>query len=360
MILIYTEDILIHNPLSKIPECKLPPEIYTSRLLLAISLSIFGGVFLYIFLIRFYKKLHEFYKLILDFGRNNLSDTYLLAPTSYKEINELKTVLRNSIHAFKDREAKNFRALLVESNNIFIDQIHPVIFDIKIQPIKNLDISIVPSNSSNPEIDYTNLIETRNGCIGIIAGFPKTDLIGASYKARFQSMFKMLKELNVHLGEEEILLSIEKTILAHKVSNLNFSLFFVPSHSEKIYYFHYQENPAYLVTTEKLERIPASGEAYYPFLEFSVDLKSVNLPQNGILFHFSDRIRNCKGFEDGKFLTGLEKEIQSKLTAIHNSRDLMILAARFFEGWQRDHGDNHSIYDLLSIIIIRRKKINLI
>ncbi|MDX1961471.1 MAG: hypothetical protein SFU98_23080 [Leptospiraceae bacterium] len=354
LLLIYVEDYLIHGPLSKFPECKISIEVYTGRLMLAVSISVFNALATYIFVSRFYKEINLFGKQILDWGRGNLAEIFLVEKSNYVEINELKQIFQNSIHANKEKEERVFRRILWENNEIFKEQILTNTIHLRREPLRDFEIAAIPANSNHPDIDYFNILETKNGLLCFVCGFEKSDILTASMKSRLKTTIDFLSKVSIELGEESILLGIIHLLNELKFDKLNVSAIHLSRDSEKLYFFHYGKNPIYIIS-DTIKELPATGEVHYPNLDFPIDIKSYSLSDSEILFFLSDRIRSKRGFDSDEFLENLKTEISEKRESIQNAKDLLILSRKNLENFERQIGTDVSFIDSVCLFSVRKK-----
>ncbi|MCB1179956.1 MAG: hypothetical protein KDK36_20430, partial [Leptospiraceae bacterium] len=221
--LIYLEDYIIFNPTSSFYVKFIGPEIYLGRLLISAALSFSNGLITFIFITSFNNRLIEFSRMILDWARKTSSEYDLLSNSGYREINDIKEVFRSSIHAVKARETQNFNSIIKENNKVLIEQILENMYSIEKVPLKGIDIEFFPFRSRTYDNDLMNFIPTRNGCIVIITGFKKDNILTASYKARIQSIIEFTKSLS-YTVEEELISAIQDSIRAFPIEHLNFTL----------------------------------------------------------------------------------------------------------------------------------------
>jgi Arg-Lys translocation region protein phosphatase len=349
---IYLEDYFLFHPNSKYYTRFIGPEVYLGRILSALGLSLLNGIFVFLFTAAFISQLTAFSRMVLDWARKQFSDYELLEDSGYREINHIKEVFRSSVHAVKARDAKAMNDIINENNNLFIEQILEIVHSIKIPKLDGIDVHLVPNQSKNPKNDLMGLVPTRNGCIFIMTGSKKHNVLTASYKARIQTIIQMSRYLN-YTAEEELISAIQESIRPYPIDGLNFTLLYAMSDARLIKFLHFQETPILLYTNGKLSEIPVIGETQYPFMEFSSDLRMEKILSGSFLVILTDRLLERSAFGKGKYIEDLKKIFSSSKKNFSNSKDFYNFFYKSLESIFKNNGGTEDLEDFLSIFIIQ-------
>jgi Arg-Lys translocation region protein phosphatase len=353
VLLIYIEDIYIFRQIEKINE--IASLVYIGRVLIAISFSLMISVILYLYVFNFTKKLKNFSKLISEWGRGeNPEDSSSNLEVGYNEINNLYRVFVDSCNNNLERQS-NYNSLHSSDikSNLSL-KILPNIYELKLTPIKNLDISILPNKSSNTYFDILDIIETNNGCIVCLTGSPINDLNISVYKLKIQTTLSLIKSFSGILNEE-LFFEIFSKVLNYSEKMINLTLCYISKEDNKFIYHKYQKNQILFINNNTVDFLFNTNEEY-----LSKSIKNSNpigleFNLNNYILIISDRIRLLKEFLNDEFLLFIKENLQLKVNEIKSSKDLLIQLVDVMELWQGKNSSTGNIYDYLSCVAIRKK-----
>ncbi len=353
VLLIYIEDIYIFRQIEKINE--IASLVYIGRVLIAISFSLMISVILYLYVFNFTKKLKNFSKLISEWGRGeNPEDSSSNLEVGYNEINNLYRVFVDSCNNNLERQS-NYNSLHSSDikSNLSL-KILPNIYELKLTPIKNLDISILPNKSSNTYFDILDIIETNNGCIVCLTGSPINDLNISVYKLKIQTTLSLIKSFSGILNEE-LFYEIFSKVLNYSEKMINLTLCYISKEDNKFIYHKYQKNQILFINNNIVDFLFNTNEEY-----LSKSIKNSNpigleFNLNNYILIISDRIRLLKEFLNDEFLLFIKENLQLKVNEIKSSKDLLIQLVDVMELWQGKNSSTGNIYDYLSCVAIRKK-----
>ena len=353
VILIYIEDIYIFSQIEKINE--IASLVYIGRVLIAISFSLMISVILYLYIFNFTKKLKEFSKIISEWGRGeNLEESTTNLEFGYNEISNLYKVFIESYNNSLSRQSSYNSIHSSDIKNNLSLKILPNIYELKLTPIKNLDISILPNKSSNTYFDILDIIETNNGCIVCLTGSPINDLNTSIYKLKIQTTLSLIKSFAGILNEE-LFYEIFSKVLNYSEKMINLTLCYISKEDNKFIYHKYQKNQILFIKNNTVDFLFNSNEEF-----LSNNIKNSNpigfeFNMNNYILIISDRIRLLKEFLNDEFLGFIKENLQLKVYEIKSSKDLLIKLIDAMELWQGKNYNSGNIYDYLSCIAIRKK-----
>ena len=353
VVLIYIEDIYIFRQIEKINEIAFL--VYIGRVLIAISFSLMISVILYLYVFNFTKKLREFDVLISKWGRGeNIEDFNYSTDLEYKEINNLYRVFLDSYNNNLERQMNYNTIHSSDIKNNLSHKILPNIFELKLTPIKNLDISILPNKSSSTYFDLLDIIETNKGCIVCLTGSPINDLNISVYKLKIQATLSLIKSFAGILNEE-LFYEIFSKVLNYSEKMINLTLCYISKEDGKVIYHQYQKNKILFINNNNVDFLFNSNEEF-----LSTSIKNSNpigleFKLNNYILIISDRIRLLKEFLNDEYLGFIKDNLQLKVNEIKSSKDLLIKLVEIMESWQGKNSNSGNIYDYLSCIAIRKK-----
>jgi Arg-Lys translocation region protein phosphatase len=353
VLLIYIEDIYIFRQIEKINE--IASLVYIGRVLIAISFSLMISVILYLYVFNFTKKLKNFSKLISEWGRGEkLEDSSSNLEVGYNEINNLYRVFVDSCNNNLERQS-NYNSLHSSDikNNLSL-KILPNIYELKLTPIKNLDISILPNKSSNTYFDILDIIETNNGCIVCLTGSPINDLNISVYKLKIQTTLSLIKSFSGILNEE-LFYEIFSKVLNYSEKMINLTLCYISKEDNKFIYHKYQKNQILFINNNTVDFLFNTNEEYLSKSINNSNPIGLEFNLNNYILIISDRIRLLKEFLNDEFLGFIKENLQLKVNEIKSSKDLLIQLVDVMELWQGKNSSTGNIYDYLSCVAIRKK-----
>jgi Arg-Lys translocation region protein phosphatase len=351
VILIYIEDIYIFSQLEKSNE--IASIVYIGRVFIALSFSLIISVILYLYIFNFIRKLRDFQDFLTEWGRNiEIKDSNL--NQSYNEINNLYRVFIESYGNNLELQATSSSNNLSEIKNNLSNKILPNIYEIKLTPIKNLDVSILPNKSSNTYFDILDIIETNNGCIVCLTGSPNNDLNTSIYKLKVQTTLSLIKSFAGILNEE-LFFEIHSKVLQYSEKMINLTLCYISKEDSKLIYYKYQRNQLYYINNNSVIYLFNSNEEFISNNANNSNPIGIEFNVNNFILIISDRIRLLKEFLNDNYIDFIKQNLQLKINEIKSSKDLLISLVETLELWQKKNGNSGNIYDYLSCIAIRKK-----
>ncbi|MCX7998830.1 MAG: hypothetical protein N3A69_07745 [Leptospiraceae bacterium] len=347
--IIYTEDFLIFQDIYEQTNYIPNPEVYFGRILLAIGLSFAFSTILYVLLTVFVVKLHDFRNMILETARNYIPEYDLSLDSGFLEINQMKEVFKNSMYALESKFSARVVNVIHENNKNLNREILPFTHKLKIPKFQGWDIALYPLENYDPQNDYLDYFQTKNGMICIMAGFSEHTPLQIAYKARIQTLFTLAKEFYFYT-EEDLISSLQTTIRLNKIKGLNLTLFFICFEKKQIKFLHFQENPIFLFRNSELIEIPTIGETEYPFMEENSDLRYQNLQQGDYLIFITDRILDKPYFE--KDILTAQWKVSIQKTKLFSAHKIAQNLTEFLDSKLHEKGTKDRLGDYLSYIIV--------
>ncbi|MCB1192927.1 MAG: hypothetical protein KDK90_20955 [Leptospiraceae bacterium] len=317
------------------------------RFFIAISFSMLVGLSTYLLANKFHTSIQYLSNLIKS-SVENIHTKEIKSKVPKNEIGEIIQTFKNSYLQNKEQEDLIVQNVITMNNLQIMENIQELLFNINLTTIKNLDISVLPNKSQNPLCDYINVIETSNGCITLMAGFPDANIVHSSYKFRIQGIVSMVENIS-HLPEPEILKYIDKSIRKVKIEGLNLSVIFTANNSDTITYINYQQNPFYKITKSNIDLLMNHNKPHFDFELSESKYLSAQLKTSSYLVLISDRILKPLRLTEDTLFTELEKEILSKYQYT-NSKELLVQIGKHIETLGRNRKQTN-ILDYMSILV---------
>ena len=350
--LIYIEDIYIFRQLEKTNE--ILPLIYIGRVFIALSFSLAMAVVIFLYTYSFTNQLKNFCMFISNTRFENYQDKMLTKKLAYNELIELRDTLVETYNNYLENESidKNNH-----SSNLKIDLISkllPVVYSIKLNPIENLDVAVLPNKSEKSFSDLIEIVDTRNGCIVCMTGSPLDNLNSSIYKLKVKSTLLAMKSFS-HLVEEELFHDIFRLLNEYITEKTNMFIAYISKNSNKLIYHKFQNKPIFLLKENSTELLSSIEEEYLDKKFSNTNPIGIEFKVGEYLLILSDRLEMLNEFRNNELSDYLNKKLNSFERNIKTSKDLILNLITSLESWQKDKHGNGNILEYLTCIAIRKK-----
>ena len=350
--LIYIEDIYIFRQLEKTNE--ILPLIYIGRVFIALSFSLAMAVVIFLYTYSFTNQLKNFCMFISNTRFENYQDKMLTKKLAYNELIELRDTLVETYNNYLENESidKNNH-----SSNLKIDLISkllPVVYSIKLNPIENLDVAVLPNKSEKSFSDLIEIVDTRNGCIVCMTGSPLDNLNSSIYKLKVKSTLLAMKSFS-HLVEEELFHDIFRLVNEYITEKTNMFIAYISKNSNKLIYHKFQNKPIFLLKENSTELLSSIEEEYLDKKFSNTNPIGIEFKVGEYLLILSDRLEMLNEFRNNELSDYLNKKLNSFERNIKTSKDLILNLITSLESWQKDKHGNGNILEYLTCIAIRKK-----
>lgn len=350
--LIYIEDIYIFRQLEKTNE--ILPLIYIGRVFIALSFSLAMAVVIFLYTYSFTNQLKNFCMFISNTRFENYQDKMLTKKLAYNELIELRDTLVETYNNYLENESidKNNH-----SSNLKIDLISkllPVVYSIKLNPIENLDVAVLPNKSEKSFSDLIEIVDTRNGCIVCMTGSPLDNLNSSIYKLKVKSTLLAMKSFS-HLVEEELFHDIFRLVNEYITEKTNMFIAYISKNSNKLIYHKFQNKPIFLLKENSTELLSSIEEEYLDKKFSNTNPIGIEFKVGEYLLILSDRLEMLNEFRNNELSDYLNKKLNSFERNIKTSKDLILNLITSLESWQKDNHGNGNILEYLTCIAIRKK-----
>jgi Arg-Lys translocation region protein phosphatase len=350
--LIYIEDIYIFRQLEKTNE--ILPLIYIGRVFIALSFSLAMAVIIFLYTYSFTNQLKNFCMFISNTRFENYQDKMLTKKLAYNELIELRNTLVETYNNYLENESidKNNH-----SSNLKIDLISkllPVVYSIKLNPIENLDVAVLPNKSEKSFSDLIEIVDTRNGCIVCMTGSPLDNLNSSIYKLKVKSTLLAMKSFS-HLVEEELFHDIFRLVNEYITEKTNMFIAYISKNSNKLIYHKFQNKPIFLLKENSTELLSSIEEEYLDKKFSNTNPIGIEFKVGEYLLILSDRLEMLNEFRNNELSDYLNKKLNSFERNIKTSKDLILNLITSLESWQKDNHGNGNILEYLTCIAIRKK-----
>ena len=350
--LIYIEDIYIFRQLEKTNE--ILPLIYIGRVFIALSFSLAMAVIIFLYTYSFTNQLKNFCMFISNTRFENYQDKMLTKKLAYNELIELRDTLVETYNNYLENESidKNNH-----SSNLKIDLISkllPVVYSIKLNPIENLDVAVLPNKSEKSFSDLIEIVDTRNGCIVCMTGSPLDNLNSSIYKLKVKSTLLAMKSFS-HLVEEELFHDIFRLVNEYITEKTNMFIAYISKNSNKLIYHKFQNKPIFLLKENSTELLSSIEEEYLDKKFSNTNPIGIEFKVGEYLLILSDRLEMLNEFRNNELSDYLSKKLNSFERNIKTSKDLILNLITSLESWQKDNHGNGNILEYLTCIAIRKK-----
>jgi Arg-Lys translocation region protein phosphatase len=350
--LIYIEDIYIFRQLEKTNE--ILPLIYIGRVFIALSFSLAMAVIIFLYTYNFTNQLKNFCILISNFRFENYQDKIITKKLAFTELIELRDTLVETYNNYLENESKDKNN---HTSNLKIDLISkllPVVYNIKLNPIENLDVAVLPNKSEKSFSDLIEIIETRNGCIVCMTGSPLDDLNSSIYKLKIKSTLLAMKSFS-HLVEEELFHEIFRIVNEYITEKTNMFIAYISKNSNNLLYHKFQNMPVFLLKENSIHLLSSIEEEYLDKQFFNTNPVGIEFKVGEYLLILSDRLESLNEFRNNELSDYLNKKLNSFERNVKTSKDLIISLIASLESWQKENHGNGNLLDYLTCIAIRKK-----
>jgi Arg-Lys translocation region protein phosphatase len=350
--LIYIEDIYIFRQLEKTNE--ILPLIYIGRVFIALSFSLAMAVIIFLYTYSFTNQLKNFCMFISNTRFENYQDKMLTKKLAYNELIELRDTLVETYNNYLENESidKNNH-----SSNLKIDlisKILPVVYNIRLNPIENLDVAVLPNKSERSFSDLIEIVDTRNGCIVCMTGSPLDNLNSSIYKLKVKSTLLAMKSFS-HLVEEELFHDIFRLVNEYITEKTNMFIAYISKNSNKLIYHKFQNKPSFLLKENSTQLLSSIEEEYLDKNFSNTNPIGIEFKVGEYLLILSDRLEMLNEFRNIELSDYLNKKLNSFERNIKTSKDLILNLITSLESWQKDNHGNGNILEYLTCIAIRKK-----
>ena len=350
--LIYIEDIYIFRQLEKTNE--ILPLIYIGRVFIALSFSLAMAVVIFLYTYSFTNQLKNFCMFISNTRFENYQDKMLTKKLAYNELIELRDTLVETYNNYLENESidKNNH-----SSNLKIDLISkllPVVYSIKLNPIENLDVAVLPNKSEKSFSDLIEIVDTRNGCIVCMTGSPLDNLNSSIYKLKVKSTLLAMKSFS-HLVEEDLFHDIFRLVNEYITEKTNMFIAYISKNSNKLIYHKFQNKPIFLLKENSTELLSSIEEEYLDKKFSNTNPIGIEFKVGEYLLILSDRLEMLNEFRNNELSDYLNRKLNSFERNIKTSKDLILNLITSLESWQKDNHGNGNILEYLTCIAIRKK-----
>jgi len=350
--LIYIEDIYIFRQLEKTNE--ILPLIYIGRVFIALSFSLAMAVIIFLYTYSFTNQLKNFCMFISNTRFENYQDKMLTKKLAYNELIELRNTLVETYNNYLENESidKNNH-----SSNLKIDLISkllPVVYNIRLNPIENLDVAVLPNKSEKSFSDLIEIVDTRNGCIVCMTGSPLDNLNSSIYKLKVKSTLLAMKSFS-HLVEEELFHDVFRLVNEYITEKTNMFIAYISKNSNKLIYHKFQNQPIFLLKENSTQYLSSIEEEYLDKKFSNTNPIGIEFKVGEYLLILSDRLEMLNEFRNNELSDYLNKKLNSFERNIKTSKDLILNLITSLESWQKDNHGNGNILEYLTCIAIRKK-----
>jgi len=350
--LIYIEDIYIFRQLEKTNE--ILPLIYIGRVFIALSFSLAMAVIIFLYTYSFTNQLKNFCMFISNTRFENYQDKMLTKKLAYNELIELRDTIVETYNNYLENESidKNNH-----SSNLKIDlisKILPVVYNIRLNPIENLDVAVLPNKSEKSFSDLIEIVDTRNGCIVCMTGSPLDNLNSSIYKLKVKSTLLAMKSFS-HLVEEELFHDVFRLVNEYITEKTNMFIAYISKNSNKLIYHKFQNKPSFLLKENSTQLLSSIEEEYLDKKFSNTNPIGIEFKVGEYLLILSDRLEMLNEFRNNELSDYLNKKLNSFERNIKTSKDLILNLITSLESWQKDNHGNGNILEYLTCIAIRKK-----
>ncbi len=235
-----------------------------------------------------------------------------------------------------------------EGRSLLISKLMP---DMTLQKIIGWDISIFPSLVRTANSDYIQIIKTKDGFVGVLAGFVETGITESAQKLYIHGLINSF--LNTDKTTIQVMEKIESGLHGLSLNLLKISLFGLGEEKDKLHFLHFMDMPIFQFSKHGIQVIEGTGDDSWHALhnhEFSIaddigigdfliwgtdrTLKEFSLTSFEIMEEFVDYLLDMDPKSSREMLLAIAK----KMTTLGKERNLL-----------------HPM-DNLSIIVVRRTR----
>ena len=350
--LIYIEDIYIFRQLEKTNE--ILPLIYIGRVFIALSFSLAMAIIIFLYTYNFTNQLKSFCFYISNTRFENYQDKILTKKLAYNELIELRDTIVETYNNYLENESIDKKN---HSSNLKIDLISkllPVVYSIKLNPIENLDVAVLPNKSEKSFSDLIDIIDTRNGCIICMTGSPLDNLNSSIYKLKVKSTLLAMKSFS-HLVDEDLFHDIFKLLNEYITEKTNIFIAYISKNSNKLLYHKFQNKPIFILKESSTQILSSIEEDYYDKNFVNNNPIGIEFKVGEYLLILSDRLEMLNEFRSNDLSEYLNNKLNSFERNIKTSKDLILSLITSLESWQKENHGSGNILEYLTCIAIRKK-----
>ncbi|AAS70558.1 Arg-Lys translocation region protein phosphatase [Leptospira interrogans] len=316
-----TDDIILKSPLGQQKVISL-----SIRLALSISFSTLIASLVFYFVRLIYSSMRSLVTLAQDWGNEVYEETP--AEERDDEIGELVRAFRLKFFQQKESKENPSSETLGEINKEIADSIQRAFYRIQLPKILNLDVSLFPRMSGNSNCDYTSVVPSADGCVGILAGFSSPGILESAFKARIEGIFSLANETSEIPGEE-LVFKIGKILSKMPIPFLNLSLFYLKTKTGELGYIHFQELPAFVYKNNEFIVLEKNKARYFDYKAVDLEIHKTVLKTGEYWVLISDRTHSAIGISASEFIKQFQNVLAGK--NFQNSRDLILDCGRTLE-----------------------------
>ncbi|EMY02832.1 hypothetical protein LEP1GSC029_5087 [Leptospira interrogans str. 2002000626] len=182
--------------------------------------------------------------------------------------------------------------------------------------------------SGNSNCDYTSVVPSADGCVGILAGFSSPGILESAFKARIEGIFSLANETSEIPGEE-LVFKIGKILSKMPIPFLNLSLFYLKTKTGELGYIHFQELPAFVYKNNEFIVLEKNKARYFDYKAVDLEIHKTVLKTGEYWVLISDRTHSAIGISASEFIKQFQNVLAGK--NFQNSRDLILDCGRTLE-----------------------------
>ncbi len=230
----------------------------------------------------------------------------------------------------------------------FLGQLIP---DLELKKVSGWDISAYPSSLRNPKSDYIRILPSKDGFMGLIAGFPDSDVISASQRLFVHGVISSAATLN--LTTDDLMTHVEKSLHSLTLQGTKLSIFGFGKDREHLHFYHAMEMPVFQFSDRGIEVLEGTGQTSWQSGEKMGVSIADSIQVGDYLIWASDRV--LSEFEVSPFEV-LENFVDYLLdTEVSTSKDLLLAIAKRMKILGTERDKPKSVQNL-SLIVVKRKR----
>jgi Arg-Lys translocation region protein phosphatase len=329
MAFILVEDLLILAPIFKNSQ-GFEHSRRGIRLLFGLCFSILIATITAFAFNMFYSSLNHLISILQNWTNDDHEDHAILI-SSNDELGNLTRSLQLTIFQEKEKAKKESYEQYTKDLKKQVKNIHSTYSEIHLKKIKNLDISLFPKSPINPNLDYFNLIPTKQGCFGLMAGFDTAGIMENSYKSRLHGILTFIESASKNSTFQ--IRDVINTLELNPVPRLNCILFDLHSDTGELNYTSWKQSSGFIIGEQGIRELEKGNSLYVPIGGESLDLLSEvyrsELQEGETLVILSDLILSNKKILSSSFWMAFEREISERKYLTSNTRETTISIAKW-------------------------------
>ncbi len=220
-----------------------------------------------------------------------------------------------------------------EGRSLHISKLMP---DMELKKIPGWDISIFPSMIRSANSDYIHIIRTKDGFVGILAGFVETGITESAQKLFIHGLICTFE--NTQETSAKVMEKIEAALHGLNLNSLKLSIFGLGEDRDKLHFLHFMDMPIFQFSNHGIQVIEGSGDDSWhamhthefaiadeinvgDYLVWGTDraLKEFSLTSFEIMEEFVDYLLDLNPKSSREMLLAIAK----KMTALGKERNLI-------------------------------------